>query len=95
MSTTYHDDVSAGAPANAAVINGPLGQLDTAISNLHTQTDTVLNADGTLKAAVAGNGLAVAGGVLSVGVDGSTVELSSDQVRLKDGGISYRQACRR
>lgn len=40
-----------------------------------------------LAAAVAGNGLALSAGVLAVGVDGSTVELSSDQVRVKDGGI--------
>lgn len=37
---------------------------------------------------VGGNGLAYASGVLSVGVDDSTVELSGDAVRVKAGGIS-------
>ena len=37
---------------------------------------------------LAGNGLAVSNAVLSVGVDDSTVELSSDAVRVKDGGIT-------
>lgn len=42
-----------------------------------------------LAASVAGNGLAGgAGTALSVNVDGSTVELSSDQVRVKDLGIT-------
>jgi hypothetical protein len=38
---------------------------------------------------VAGNGLAGgAGSALSVNVDGSTIEISSDSLRVKDGGIS-------
>lgn len=85
---SYYTSIAVGAAANAATINSPLTQLDTALVNLHTQTDTVLNADGTLKAAVAGNGLAVAGGVLSVGVDGSTVEISADALRIKDLGVA-------
>lgn len=34
MSTNYHSDITAGAAANAATINAPLGQLDAAITNL-------------------------------------------------------------
>jgi len=40
-----------------------------------------------LKAAVAGNGLAHSTGVLSVNVDGSTLEINTDTLRVKDAGI--------
>lgn len=43
-----------------------------------------------IAAAVAGNGLAGgAGTALSVGVDGSTIEISSDALRVKDSGIPF------
>ena len=43
-----------------------------------------------LAASVAGNGLAGgAGTALSVNVDASTIEINSDTVRVKDGGITY------
>lgn len=35
MTTTYHTDIATGAAANAAIVNSPLGQLDSAIVNLH------------------------------------------------------------
>ena len=41
-----------------------------------------------LKAAVAGDGLAHSAGVLSVGVDGSTIEINADALRVKDSGIT-------
>ncbi len=41
-----------------------------------------------LKADVAGNGLSYSSGVIAVGVDDSTIELSSDAVRVKDLGIT-------
>lgn len=41
-----------------------------------------------LNASVAGAGLSEAADVLSVNVDGSTLEISSDALRLKDGGIT-------
>lgn len=43
-----------------------------------------------LNATIAGDGIARDGttGVLSVGVDGSTIEISSDALRLKDAGIT-------
>ena len=50
-----------------------------------TNRKATLSNLGTL---LAGNGLAVSNAVLSVGVDDSTVELSSDAVRVKDGGIT-------
>lgn len=40
-----------------------------------------------IAASVAGNGLAEAADVLSVNVDGSTIEISSDALRLKDTGV--------
>jgi hypothetical protein len=50
----------------------------------------MLDANGAAKvaAAVAGDGLDHAAGVLSVIVDDSTIEINSDTLRLKDGGIT-------
>ena len=50
----------------------------------------VLSAAGAVKvqSAVAGNGLAHSSGVLSVGVDDSSIELDSDAVRVKAAGIT-------
>ena len=50
----------------------------------------VLSAAGAVKvqSAVAGGGLAHSSGVLSVGVDDSSIELSSDAVRVKAAGIT-------
>jgi hypothetical protein len=42
----------------------------------------------TLKASVAGAGLALTSGVLSVNVDASTIEINSDTLRVKDAGIT-------
>ncbi len=41
-----------------------------------------------LMTAVAGNGLAASSGVLAVGVDDSSIELNSDALRVKAGGIT-------
>lgn len=51
---------------------------------------TALDSNGAAKvaAAVAGDGLAHTTGVLSVGVDGTTIEINSDALRIKDGGVS-------
>lgn len=63
-------------------------------SNQGTQIGTSGISDAAITAAkidsaVAGNGLAGgAGTALSVNVDGSTIEISSDSLRVKDGGIS-------
>lgn len=54
-------------------------------------TAKILNGNVTavkLNSDVAGAGLASASGVLSVNVDGSTIEISSDTLRLKDAGIT-------
>ncbi len=42
-----------------------------------------------LDSSSAGNGLSFSSGVLAVGVDDSTVELSGDAVRVKDNGITH------
>ncbi len=51
---------------------------------------TMLDTNGAAKvaAAVAGDGLAHSSGVLSVGTDGATTEVSGDQVIVKDNGIT-------
>lgn len=41
-----------------------------------------------LAASVAGNGLSESSDVLAVNVDNSTIEISSDSIRVKDGGIT-------
>ena len=50
----------------------------------------VLSAAGAVKVQdnVAGAGLAASSGVLSVGVDGTGIEINSDALRLKDGGVT-------
>jgi hypothetical protein len=42
----------------------------------------------TLLATVGGNGLTITNGVLQVNVDGTTIEISADSLRVKDLGIS-------
>lgn len=49
---------------------------------------TKVGFDVRLDSSAAGDGLGFSTGVLSVNVDGSTVELNADAVRLKDGGIT-------
>lgn len=50
----------------------------------------LLDSDGAAKvaSAVAGGGLAESSGVLSVGVDGATIEIDSDALRIKDLGVT-------
>ncbi len=71
------------------------GVSDTAIA---VADDSILfrDADGTMKrdsvadlmTAAAGDGLAASSGVLSVGVDDSTIETNSDALRIKDSGVA-------
>lgn len=51
---------------------------------------TLVDAAGAAKvtAAVAGEGLTHSAGVLAVNPDGSTLEINTDQVRVKDGGVT-------
>jgi len=38
MTSNYHTPLTFGAPANAATVNAPLAQLDSAIAGLATNT---------------------------------------------------------
>ena len=49
-------------------------------------TDAMMNDD--VATGLAGDGLAAASGVLSVGVDDSTIETNSDALRIKDNGVT-------
>ena len=44
--------------------------------------------DVALSSTVAGDGLAFSSGVLSVGVDDSSIEITSDELNVKAGGIT-------
>ena len=68
-----------------------------AAADIAVGTDSFMffDADGSVKeesfadlaTAMAGNGLAASSGVLAVGVDDATLELNSDALRIKDGGV--------
>ena len=52
-----------------------------------TDNSTKKESIADLMTAAAGNGLAASSGVLAVGVDDATIELNSDALRIKDGGV--------
>lgn len=52
MSTTYHDAIATGAPANASTFNTPLGDLDAAIADLDSTLDALILGSGTSPAEV-------------------------------------------
>lgn len=76
-------NIDGGTPVSGGLASGDLIVVDDGAGG--TNRTATLSTLGTL---LAGNGLAVSNAVLSVGVDDSTVELSSDAVRVKDGGIT-------
>lgn len=81
--------IVSGTAANADTFNDPMEELSDAIdaASITPAPGTVTATE--LAASVAGNGLAGgAGTVLSVNVDGTTVEISSDALRVKDAGIT-------
>ena len=71
------DGLTGGATSGAATINVVGGDGITANAN-----------DIALSSTVAGNGLSYSSGVLAVGVDDSSIELDSDAVQVKAGGIT-------
>lgn len=103
MSNIYYTPITPGAQANAGTMNAPLSELDAVLNVSHDAdgtlkagavdttavlADHIVTAD-KLAAAVAGNGLSGgAGSALAVNVDDSTIEISSDSLRAKDGGIT-------
>ena len=73
------NDLAAGA---VDVANDAIAIMDA------TDQSTKLESIGDLMTAVAGDGLAASSGVLAVGVDDSSVEISSDALRVKALGIT-------
>ena len=77
--------VDASALASNAVTSSKLASASVSTAKVQ---DAAIN-ESKLASSVAGNGLAGgAGSALSVNVDDSTIEINSDSLRLKDGGIS-------
>lgn len=91
-----------GGGVGLAVASGIIGfnpnGLTAAVVDVASDSIAIVDADGSnlpkkesiadLVTAMAGNGLGAASGVLAVGVDGSSVELSGDAVRVKARGVA-------
>lgn len=84
---------------SAAVSNLQLDINDLAAATIDVATDSIAiydsSADATGKetiadvmTAIAGSALSATSGVLAVSVDDSTIEVNSDSLRIKDGGVS-------
>jgi hypothetical protein len=94
---TAGDGLSGGGTSGAVSVALDLNELSAATVDVAADSFAIVDAtDNSSKkeaiadvvTAVAGNGLAASSGVLAVGVDGSSVELSSDAVRVKALGIT-------
>lgn len=70
------------------LIGGTLGVTGPITTSTMTASSMTVTNNFYPPSAIAGNGLALSAGVMSVGVDNSTIELNSDALRLKDGGIT-------
>jgi hypothetical protein len=69
MTTTHHTAIATGAPATAATVNNPLGQLDAALISLAAQSQAALDA-----ALLAGAAVTAANGPASQGQKVVTVD---------------------
>jgi len=94
---TAGDGLSGGGTSGAVSLALDLNELTAATVDVAADSFAIVDAtDNSSKkeaiadvvTAIAGNGLAASSGVLAVGVDGSSVELSSDAVRVKALGIT-------
>ena len=95
---TAGDGLSGGGTSGAVSLALDLNELTAAAVDVAADSIAIVDANdsnGSKKeaiadvvTAIAGNGLAASSGVLAVGVDGSSVELSSDAVRVKALGIT-------
>jgi hypothetical protein len=95
---TAGDGLSGGGTSGAVSLALDLSELTAAAVDVAADSIAIVDANdsnGSKKeaiadvvTAIAGNGLAASSGVLAVGVDGSSVELSSDAVRVKALGIT-------
>jgi len=96
-------DIDSGSPITTAgtITLGLSNVPDTSLATISTAskvsgsavqlaaTSAIENSSGLqIKAATAGNGLAIASQVLSVNVDDSSIEISSDALRVKASGIT-------
>jgi len=96
---TAGDGLSGGGTSGAVSLALDLNELTAAAVDVAADSFAIIDANdsnGSKKeaiadvvTAIAGNGLAASSGVLAVGVDGSSVELNSDAVRVKALGITY------
>ena len=95
---TAGDGLSGGGTSGAVSLALDLNELTAAAVDVAADSFAIIDANdsnGSKKeaiadvvTAIAGNGLAASSGVLAVGVDGSSVELNSDAVRVKALGIT-------
>jgi hypothetical protein len=102
MAAVFHTPIAVGAAGNATTVDTPLLQIDTALQVAHNadgtlKTDSVGSTQiaaaavgaAEIAAAVAGVGLSGgAGTALAVNVDGTTIEINADALRVKDNGIT-------
>jgi len=93
-SNTITNIVNADIKASAAIVDTKLATISTGnkVSGSAVQlasTSAIENSTGLrVKAALAGDGLALSSQVLAVNVDGSSIETSSDALRVKASGIT-------
>ena len=93
-SNTITNIVNADIKASAAIVDTKLATIATAnkVSGAAVQlagTSAIENSTGLqVKSALAGDGLALASQVLSINVDDSSIETSSDALRVKASGIT-------
>ena len=79
---TFSMDLNELSAAAVSVANDSIAIIDADDSN-GSKKESIAD----LMTAVAGDGLAASSGVLAVGVDDETIELNSDALRIKDGGV--------
>jgi len=86
-----------GLAASAGVLSVSLTELTEAAVSVGADSLIFIDADGNVTrkdtfadyaTAIAGDGLAASSGVLAVGVDDSSIELNSDALRIKAGGVT-------
>ena len=82
QTVTFSMDLNELSAAAVDVANDSIAIIDANDSN-GSKKESIAD----LVTGIAGDGLAASSGVLSVGVDDATVELNSDALRVKDGGI--------
>ena len=95
---TAGNGLSGGGTEGTVSLALDLNELTAADVDVASDSIAIIDADSSngsrkesivdLVSAIAGDGLAASGGILAVGVDGSTIETDSDALRVKDSGIT-------